>query len=61
MSGITRTDFILEDGVPYVIETNTNPGLSVESIVPKQVRATGMTLSEFFDILIGNALEHEIN
>jgi D-alanine-D-alanine ligase len=56
MSGITRTDFILEDGIPYVIETNANPGLSVESIVPKQVRATGMALTDFFDILIENAL-----
>ena len=47
--------------MPYVIETNTNPGLSVESIVPKQVRATGMTLRDFFDILIENALERDIN
>jgi D-alanine-D-alanine ligase len=61
MSGITRTDFIIEDGIPYVIETNTNPGLSVESIVPKQVRATGMTLAEFFDILIDNTLDRYIN
>jgi D-alanine-D-alanine ligase len=61
MSGVTRTDFIIEDGIPYVIETNTNPGLSVESIVPKQVRATGLSLSDFFDILIENALEQEIN
>ncbi len=61
MSGVTRTDFIIEDGEPYVIETNTNPGLSVESIVPKQVRATGMTLGDFFDILIENALERDIN
>ena len=56
MKGITRTDFIIQDGVPFVIETNSNPGLSVESIVPKQVRETGMTLTEFFDILIQNVL-----
>lgn len=58
MKGITRTDFIIQDGMPFVIETNTNPGLSMESIVPKQVRESGLTLTEFFDILIQNALNH---
>ncbi len=52
MAGITRSDFILQDGVPHFIETNSNPGLSSESIVPKQVRAAGMTLAEFFDALV---------
>ncbi len=56
MSGITRSDFIIQEGVPYFIETNTTPGLSTESIVPKQVREAGYTLSEFFGILIENAL-----
>lgn len=56
MKGITRSDFIIQEGVPYLIETNTNPGLSVESIIPKQVRESGMTLTEFFDILIQNVL-----
>lgn len=56
MSGITRSDFIIQNGIPYFIETNTTPGLSSESIVPKQVREAGYTLSEFFSILIQNAL-----
>lgn len=56
MSGITRSDFIIQDGKPYFLEINTNPGLSKESIVPKQVRETGMTLTQFFDILIENVL-----
>ena len=57
MKGITRTDFIIQDGIPYFIETNTTPGLSKESIVPKQVRDAGMTLTEFFGILVENALQ----
>jgi len=56
MKGITRSDFIIQDGKPYFLEINTNPGLSKESIVPKQVRETGMNLTEFFDILIRNVL-----
>lgn len=57
MNGITRSDFIIQKGKPYFLEINTNPGLSKESIVPKQAREAGMTLTEFFDILIGNVLK----
>ncbi len=61
MKGITRSDFIIQDGTPYLIETNTNPGLSKESIIPKQVREAGMTLTEFFDILVQDALANREN
>ena len=57
MKGITRSEFIIEKGRPYFIEINTNPGLSSESIVPKQAREAGMTLTEFFDILIQNVIK----
>src|SRR5690606_8143272 len=57
MKGITRSEFIIENGKPYFLEINTNPGLSTESIVPKQAREAGMTLTEFFDILIQNVLK----
>lgn len=56
MTGITRSEFIIQNGKAYFIEINTNPGLSAESIVPKQVREMGMNLSEFFDILIQNVV-----
>jgi len=59
MKGITRSDFIIQDGIPYFIEINANPGLSLESIVPKQVREAGMTLTEFFDILIQNVITNK--
>jgi D-alanine-D-alanine ligase len=52
MSGITRCDFIIQDGEPYFIEINATPGLSKESIVPKQALAAGMTLTEFFGYII---------
>lgn len=57
MKGITRSEFIIENGKPYFLEINTNPGLSAESIVPKQAREAGMTLTQFFDILIQNVLK----
>ncbi|MBL4663466.1 MAG: D-alanine--D-alanine ligase [Flavobacteriaceae bacterium] len=57
MKGICRADFIIQDGVPYLIEINSTPGLSAESIVPRQVRNANMTLTEFFGMLIEEALE----
>src|SRR5690625_6996300 len=46
MKGITRTDFIIQDGTPYFLEMNTTPGLSIESIVPKQAREAGVSLED---------------
>jgi D-alanine-D-alanine ligase len=57
MKGISRSDFIIQKGKPYFLEINTNPGLSKESIVPKQAREAGMTLTAFFDILVQNVLK----
>ncbi len=53
--GIVRVDFIVTpEGRPYLIEINTIPGMSGGSIVPKQVRAAGMTLGELYDIIIAD-------
>ena len=57
MKGVTRCDFIIQNGQPYFIEINTTPGLSKESIVPKQVEEANMTLTEFF----GNIIEETYN
>ena len=57
-SGIVRIDFIVtEAGEPYMIEVNSIPGMSSGSIVPKQVRAAGMTLGELYDIVIEDSLK----
>lgn len=56
MSGISRSDFIIQEGVPFFIETNSTPGLSAESIVPRQVKDADMTLTQFFGMLVEEAL-----
>ena len=58
LGGIARADFIIQEGVPFFIEVNTTPGLSKESIVPQQAVEAGMTLTEFFDVLIEEALRN---
>lgn len=52
MSGFSRTDFIIVDGVPHFIEINTNPGLSPQSIFPQQ--------AEYAQIQFSNLLDNEI-
>lgn len=48
LKGMSRIDFIIQDDVPFLIEVNTTPGLSEQSIIPQQVRYEGHTLREFF-------------
>lgn len=56
--GMVRIDFILLDGTGdfYFIEVNTTPGQSAASLIPQQVRAAGMNLSEFYGELIEGAM-----
>jgi D-alanine-D-alanine ligase len=54
-SGVVRVDFIVTpDGRPYFIELNSIPGMSLGSIVPKQVKAMGMTMGQLYDIIIAD-------
>jgi D-alanine-D-alanine ligase len=57
-SGVIRIDFIYneEKGEPFLLEINTVPGQTDESIVPQQVRAMGWTLKQFYSALIEEAL-----
>jgi D-alanine-D-alanine ligase len=54
----SRSDFIIHPkrGI-YILETNTLPGLTSESLLPKSLQAVGCSLSDFFDHLIKLALE----
>lgn len=54
LSGICRIDFIIEENIPYIIEINTIPGLSKESIIPKQLEEAKISLSEIFDLCLIN-------
>ena len=56
MSGLSRSDFIFHNGTPHFIEINTNPGLSEESIIPKQAKEAGITLKELFMNTIEEAM-----
>jgi D-alanine-D-alanine ligase len=55
-SGISRTDMIYADDTLYVLETNTLPGLTSNSLLPKEFRATGGTYAGLLDIMIRTAI-----
>jgi D-alanine-D-alanine ligase len=61
-SGVIRIDFIYneEKGEPFLLEINTVPGQTNESIVPQQVRALGWTLKQFYSTLIEEALRGNV-
>ena len=57
-SGIVRIDFIYNEATnrPLMLEVNTVPGQTKESLVPKQILANNWTLQEFYTQLIETAL-----
>lgn len=57
MTGLSRSEYIIQDGIPHFIEMNTNPGLSPESIIPKQASAAGISLEDLFGNLVEQAFE----
>ena len=47
MKGIVRMDYIVSDGgITFLIEINSVPGMSKESIVPQMVRQKGLELKD---------------
>lgn len=55
--GYSRTDMILADGVFYVLETNTIPGMTATSLFPQAAQAYGLSFSQLLDRLVELALE----
>jgi D-alanine-D-alanine ligase len=59
MTGFSRTDFIIMNGIPYFIEINTNPGLSPQSIFPQQAAHAKISFSDLLDNEITLALQRK--
>lgn len=55
--GIVRVDYIYSNDKLYFIEINTIPGMSKASIVPRQVNAMGIELSDVLTLQIEDAIE----
>ena len=53
----SRTDMIIRDGSIYLLETNTIPGMTENSLFPLAAREAGLSLSELLDKMITLSLE----
>lgn len=53
---LSRSDFIFSEGRMYLLETNTLPGLTSASLVPKMARAFGLTFTALLSFLLDEAL-----
>lgn len=56
MKGFSRSEFIIVDNEPFMLEMNTTPGLSKASILPQQAEKAGISLKELFTNAINEAL-----
>ena len=55
-TGIIRVDFIIKGNQVYFLELNSIPGMSEESIIPKQVSSMGMEMSTVLQQVIDEVL-----
>lgn len=54
--GVVRVDYIVREEEVFFLEINTVPGMTEMSLVPQQIRAAGMSISDFVTKLIYSSL-----
>lgn len=57
LSGICRIDYIIMNEKPYILEINTIPGFTEESIIPQQVKSANLKLSVIFESCLVDSKE----
>jgi D-alanine-D-alanine ligase len=57
MKGFSRSEFIIVNDEPYMLEMNTIPGLTNESLLPQQAQQAGISLADLFGNAIALVLE----
>jgi len=56
LKGLSRSEFIFKNEIPYLLEVNTVPGLTNESILPQQLKLSNISLNDLYESLINEAL-----
>lgn len=55
---LSRTDVIVAaDGTPYFLETNTIPGMTATSLIPKAASVSGQNLADIFQTWLNSVLK----
>ncbi len=55
--GIIRADYIIENGIPKVMDINTTPGMTATSFIPQQVRAANLNITEVLTDIIEDSFK----
>lgn len=53
--GVSRIDFMMMNDIPYLLEINTSPGMTVVSDLPAQSAAMGINYDELVQIILNSA------
>ena len=53
--GVSRVDFLVVNNIPYILEINTNPGMTDTSDLPAQSAQMGINYNELVDIILHTA------
>lgn len=53
--GVSRVDFLVHNNIPYILEINTNPGMTDTSDLPAQALEMGINYNELVDIILKSA------
>ena len=54
-SGVSRVDFLIVDNIPYILEINTNPGMTDTSDLPAQALAGGIDYDNLVLMILNSA------
>ncbi len=52
---VSRVDFMMKDDVPYVLEINTSPGMTVVSDLPAQAKAMDIDYDNLVQLILNSA------
>ena len=54
-SGVSRIDFLIANNTPYVLEINTNPGMTDTSDLPAQAQTDGISYDDLVEMVLQSA------
>ena len=54
----SRSDFLVKNGKIYILELNTLPGLTENSVVPKALKAAGWSIKKFLSNICFRCVNH---
>lgn len=54
-SGLSRVDFLVYNDTPYILEINTNPGMTDLSDLPAQAKCMGIGYNELVELILKTA------